>query len=148
MLLMNPPAVEAAPLCWRRVFPGAAVQVRAARRFVACLLDGRPLLDDVLLTVDELVVNALRHTRSGRAGGAFTVVVLLCADGRVTVSVSDQGGPDEPVARDAGPLAESGRGLRTVSLTAAGWGWYGNESGRTVTAVFDADAGEPGEWSV
>lgn len=141
MLLMNPPVAEAAPLYWRRSFPGGAMQARAVRRFVACLLEGCPFLDDVLLAVDELVANAVRHTKSGQAGGSFTVEVLR-GGGGVAVSVADQGGPDEPVARDADVLAESGRGLRTVSLTAASWGWHGNESGRTVTAVFAEDAGE------
>ncbi|WP_233510232.1 ATP-binding protein [Actinomadura craniellae] len=140
MLLTTSPDAPAVPLYWRRAFPGGAEQARAARRFVACLLDGFPVLDDVLLAVDELVVNAVRHTKSGQAGGSFTVGIG-CGGGGVVVSVADQGGPEEPVARDAGPLAESGRGLRTVALIAASWGWHGNESGRTVTAVFATGAG-------
>jgi anti-sigma regulatory factor (Ser/Thr protein kinase) len=124
-----------APLCWRRTFPGDAQHVRAVRRFVACLLAGCPHLDDVILTVDELVVNALRHTKSGQCGGSFTVEVRSGRSG-VAVSVADQGGPGEPAARDATATDESGRGLRTVSLTAAVWGWHGNDQGRTVTAVF------------
>ncbi|MDL4821172.1 ATP-binding protein [Actinomadura opuntiae] len=133
-------AAEPVPLCWRRSFPGAAEQARAVRRFVGCLLDGFPRLDDVLLAADELVVNALRHTESGRCGGRFTVEVAHAYD-HVRVSVSDQGGPGEPVCREAGELDESGRGLRTVSLTAASWGWHGNDRGRTVSAVF------AGKWS-
>ncbi|WP_329602885.1 ATP-binding protein [Actinomadura soli] len=94
-----------------------------------------PYLDDVLLAADELVVNALRHTKSGQDGGSF--VVQITYDGAlVAVSVIDQGGPAEPTALEAAALAESGRGLRTVSLTAASWGWYGNDQGRTVTAAF------------
>ncbi|GAA2610225.1 ATP-binding protein [Actinomadura fulvescens] len=109
------------------------------RRFIAGLLDGCPYLDDVLLAADELVVNAIRHTRSGRSGGSFTVEIMRGGKG-VAVSVADQGGPGQLVVRDAEGLAESGRGLRTVSLTAASWGWHGNADGRTVTAVFF------GEW--
>lgn len=140
MLLMNPPAAGMAPpLYWRRDFPGGLMQARAARRFVACLLEGCPFLDDVLLATDELVANAVRHTKSGQTGGSFTVEVLRTPQ-CVAVSVTDQGGPDEPVAREADPMAESGRGLRTVSLTATSWGWHGNSSGRTVTAVFE------GKW--
>lgn len=139
-MLMTPPATESVPLYWRRPFSGGAEQARAVRRFVACLLVGCPYLDDVLLAVDELVVNAMRHTKSGQDGGSFIVEVLLGAGG-VAVSVADQGGPGEPAAREADPLDESGRGLRTVSLTAASWGWHGNEGGRTVTAVFE------GEWA-
>ncbi|MBA9005447.1 ATP-binding protein [Thermomonospora cellulosilytica] len=127
-----------APLYWRRTFPGDAEQARAVRRFVACLLAGCPYLDDVVLAVDELVVNALRHTKSGQCGGSFTVEVLSTGDG-VAISVADQGGPGEPAVRDAADTDESGRGLRTVSLTAASWGWHGNDSGRTVTAVFTGE---------
>ncbi|WP_412518527.1 ATP-binding protein [Actinomadura madurae] len=134
------PAVPPAPLRWRRSFPGGPEQARNVRRFVGCLLDGCPFLDDVLLAADELVVNALRHTKSGQDGGFFTVEVAH--DGAlVAVTVADQGGPGEPTVTDAGELAESGRGLRTVSLTAASWGWHGNGEGRTVTAVF------AGEWA-
>ncbi|MGW3773667.1 ATP-binding protein [Actinomadura verrucosospora] len=134
------PVVKPALLYWRRSFPGGPEQARNARRFVGCLLDGCPFLDDVLLAADELVVNALRHTKSGQAGGMFTVEVVRDG-GLVSVSVTDQGGPGEPAALDAAELAESGRGLRTVSLTAASWGWHGNGEGRTVTAVF------AGEWA-
>lgn len=136
MLLTIPSATEPAPpLYWRRSFSSGDEQARNVRRFVACLLVGCPYLDDVLLAVDELAVNALRHTKSGRQGGSFTVEILRGA-GSVTVSVTDQGGPSEPAVGDADVLAESGRGLRTVSLTATSWGWHGNDSGRTVTAVF------------
>jgi anti-sigma regulatory factor (Ser/Thr protein kinase) len=129
------PAAQPAPLRWRRSFPGGPEQARNVRRFVGCLLVGCPYLDDVLLAADELVVNALRHTKSGQDGGSFTVEIVQDG-GRVAVSVADQGGPGEPAALEATELAESGRGLRTVSLTAASWGWHGNDAGRTVTAVF------------
>ncbi|GAA4225664.1 hypothetical protein GCM10022254_08040 [Actinomadura meridiana] len=99
------------------------------------LLDGFPLLDDVLLAVDELIANALRHTKSGQPGGVFAVEVVRW-DSMVTVAVTDEGGPCEPVASEAAGDAECGRGLRTVSLMAAGWGWFGNDRSRTVTAVF------------
>jgi anti-sigma regulatory factor (Ser/Thr protein kinase) len=91
----------------------------------------------MLLAVDELVVNALRHTKSGQ-GGSFLVEVLQAVD-LVAVSVTDEGGPSEPVATDADQLAESGRGLRTVSFVADSWGWHGNDRGRTVSAVFPAE---------
>ncbi|MGI8332909.1 ATP-binding protein [Actinomadura scrupuli] len=94
----------------------------------------------MLLAADELVVNALRHTRSGAPGGSFAVEVRRWSDPKdgelVAVAVSDQGGSREPVVVAADELAECGRGLRTVSLTARGWGWFGNSAGRTVAAVF------------
>jgi anti-sigma regulatory factor (Ser/Thr protein kinase) len=133
-------AAETEPLYWRRTFPGSPEQARTVRRFVGCLLDGCPYLDDVLLAADELVVNAITHTKSGQDGGTFTLEVLR-GGGGVAVSVADCGGPGELSVREAAELDESGRGLRTVSLMAASWGWHGNDEGRTVMAVF------AGEWS-
>ncbi|MFI0352726.1 ATP-binding protein [Actinomadura sp. 9N407] len=138
-MALLPVAESAVPLYWRRSFPGRTEQARVARGFVGCLLAGCPFLDDVLLAVGELVVNALRHTKSGQDGGSFTVEVLRGCGG-VVLGVADQGGPCEPVVVDAGELDECGRGLLTVSRTAARWGWYGDESGRKVTVTF------AGEW--
>jgi hypothetical protein len=73
-------------------------------------------------------------------GGSFSVEVRRRSDSKegdlVAIGVFDQGGPHDPVAVEADELAESGRGLRTVSLTAESWGWFGNSGGRTVVAVF------------
>ncbi|MEU8799802.1 ATP-binding protein [Spirillospora sp. NPDC048819] len=135
------PSAPASAQRWRRAFPGELDQARAARRFTAVLLAGRPELDEVLLAVDELVVNALRHTKSGQPGGTFTVEIAHW-DGAVTVAVTDEGAPSEPAVSDAADDAESGRGLRTVSLLASGWGWFGNDRSRTVAALFAASLGE------
>jgi anti-sigma regulatory factor (Ser/Thr protein kinase) len=137
LLAHREPAVVAPVMYWRAVFPGRPDQARAVRAFVAMLLPDRPRLDEVVLAVGELVANALRHTRSGQ-GGFFTVDVYHAA-GRTEISVTDQGGPAEPVVADADELAECGRGLRTVALLADSWGWHGNDQGRTVTAVFAAE---------
>jgi serine/threonine-protein kinase RsbW len=138
MLLSIPRSADPAPpMYWRRTFPGSPEQAREVRGFAGPLLACCPVRDDVLLALDELVVNALRHTKSGQDGGYF-VVEISWADDVTTVSVIDQGGPAEPAARDADPMDESGRGLRTVSLLAHTWGWYGNDLGRTVSAVFPA----------
>ncbi|TDD75129.1 ATP-binding protein [Actinomadura rubrisoli] len=122
---------------WRRAFPGEPVQAAAARCFTAALLAGCPILDDLLLAVDELVVNALRHTKSGQSGGSFTVEIARW-DGAVAVAVIDEGAPSEPVASAAADDAECGRGLLAVSLTADGWGWFGNDRSRIVAALFTA----------
>ncbi|WP_199487743.1 hypothetical protein [Actinomadura spongiicola] len=60
--LISATTVPVSALRWRRAFPRELDQARAARRFGAALLADCPQLDDVLLAVDELVVNALRHT--------------------------------------------------------------------------------------
>ena len=87
----NLPAA-AAPPATARVLAGDAGQVRAARRFLAGLLDGCPAADDALLCVSELATNAVVHSRSGRPGGRFTVRAMVRA-GSVRVEVTDEGGP-------------------------------------------------------
>lgn len=79
--------------------------------------------------------NAIRHTRSGRDGGRFTVHISRDLAG-VVVWVDDQGSPGQPCVRDLDELAEGGRGLFTVEALAASWSWRGNEHGRTVRATF------------
>jgi anti-sigma regulatory factor (Ser/Thr protein kinase) len=121
---------------WRRTFPGRADQSSAARNFVAFLLAGCPLADDVVSVVAELVANTLRHTRSALPGGLFLVEVRRWRGG-VAVAVTDQGSAHEPAMREADEMAESGRGLQTVEALASRWGWTGDPSSRTVTAVFN-----------
>jgi serine/threonine-protein kinase RsbW len=137
-LLAAHPDPPANALRWRRAFPGRPEQASVVRRFVETLLHGCALVDDVLLVTDELVVNALRHTGSGRPGGGFAVE-LRRERAEVVVMVTDHGCLTEPAPVDADELAESGRGLRTVSLLATSWGWHGNTGGRTVTAVFTVE---------
>jgi anti-sigma regulatory factor (Ser/Thr protein kinase) len=134
-LTIFPPTGPAPVMYWLRTFDGCPRQAREVRAFVSALLPGCPYLDDVLLAVDELVVNALRHTKSGQAGGSFIVEVARDAEG-VAVSVADEGGAADPAAVQADELDECGRGLRTVSLLATTWGWHGNDAGRTVHATF------------
>jgi anti-sigma regulatory factor (Ser/Thr protein kinase) len=126
---------------WRRTFPGRADQAREVRAFVAAMMPDHPRRDELLLAVGELAANALRHTKSGQ-GGTVTVDVFR-ADKRTCVSVTDDGGPTEPVVAEAGEWDESGRGLRTVALLADSWGWHGDDTGRTVTAIFAVES-EPG----
>ncbi len=79
--------------------------------------------DDAGLILDELVANAV--TASERAGDADILVIRVCliTDGDVlTIEVWDQA-PGVPQLRNAGPLAESGRGLAIVDdLTRGSWG--------------------------
>jgi serine/threonine-protein kinase RsbW len=122
---------------WARVFPGTAQQVGAARRFVAALLDGSPFCADAVLIVSELVTNALLHSRSGHPGGLVTVQVTRWRLG-VRIAVTDQGSPDNPVIRDAGPgceMAESGHGLYMVCHLAEHLDWHDDASGRTIHAI-------------
>lgn len=126
-------------MCWRRAFPGLPGEARRARDFVRFLIDGYSRADDVVLASSEMVANALRHTRSGEAGGLFVVEVRRWRGG-VALTVIDQGGPSEPLERSIGMSVdnweESGRGLLAIAMTASWWDWIGGPAGRTVTAVF------------
>lgn len=138
MLLAVPvPAQHETPMYWRREFPGRPEQVRHVRAFTAHLLADFPALDDVLLVLDELAVNAIRHTRSGDDGGRFTVDVSRDVAG-VIVYVTDEGGPREPRLRNLAELAEGGRGLLTVDALAATWSWTGGPKSRIIRATFPA----------
>src|SRR2546428_3593578 len=66
--------ITASVVARRRMFAGRADQARHARRFLQAALDGCPVADMVVLLADELVTNALVHTRSGD-GGVFEVMV-------------------------------------------------------------------------
>lgn len=77
LLAVSVPAKPNTSMYWRRDFHGKADQVRLVRAFAAHLLADFPGLDDVLLVLDELAVNAVRHTRSGDDGGRFTVEISM-----------------------------------------------------------------------
>jgi len=128
----NLPAA-AAPAVTGRVFPGEAGQVRAARRFLAGLLDGCPAAGDALVCVSELATNAVLHSRSGRPGGRFSVCAALRA-GSVRVAVADEGGP---WGQERDGDGQSGRGLLIVRALAGRWGRDEGGAGRTVWFEID-----------
>jgi len=143
-VLSPPPVPGTTTSAWalRRVFAGRADQVRHARRFVKAALDECPVADLVVLLSDELVTNAVVHTRSGD-GGLFEVRVwsgpsLAC----VAVLDGGSGGEPSPAALDM--VHDSGRGLALVDALAAQWGHAGGRDGRiTWFVVRWQDDGQP-----
>jgi serine/threonine-protein kinase RsbW len=135
LTLREGPALSAGAMCWRRDFPGRAEQAAHVRRFVAFLLEDHPKAGDAVQAAAELVANAIQHTRSAAPGGLLVVEVRRCP-GHVAVSVTDQGGPNEPRLTEAGLLAGHGLGLHLIAATATRWIWRGDATGRTVTALF------------
>jgi serine/threonine-protein kinase RsbW len=122
---------------WARAFPGTPQQVRAARRFVASLLDGSPFRDDAVIVISELFTNALVHADSGKPGGLVIVQVSRWRLG-VRIAVTDQGSAKRPVICDTGPgreAAESGHGLYLVAQLAVVLDWHDDASGRTIHAI-------------
>jgi anti-sigma regulatory factor (Ser/Thr protein kinase) len=112
-----------------RAFPGRPESVPVARSWVASHLPGPPATSDVMLLTSELVTNAILHSRSGLAGGSFTVTVKVIP-ARIRVEVIDQGEVDEetePARAFGRALAgETGHlGLSIVRQVAAGWGRNG-----------------------
>ena len=115
--------------------PGVERSVGHARAFVTdtlvpdVLAAGDDLLDDVVLVVDELVGNSIRHTRTGD-GGKVTVV-LVAVDGVLRPEVTDDGADTRPHLIAEDPGGESGRGLRIVEALSDKWGY--RDSGRRTT---------------
>jgi anti-sigma regulatory factor (Ser/Thr protein kinase) len=144
-LLSPPPVPGITTSAWalRRVFAGRADQVRHARRFVKAALDeGCPLADLVVLLSDELVTNAVVHTRSGD-GGLFEVRVWS-GPSFACVAVLDGGSGGEPSPAALDTVRESGRGLALVDALAAHWGHAGGRDGRiTWFVVRWQDDGRP-----
>lgn len=122
---------------WARALPGTSQQVKAARRFVAALLDGSPFCDDAVTIVSELFTNALLHTASGKPGGLVVVQVTRWLLG-ARIAVTDQGSTNSPVIRHPGrcaELAENGSGLYIVRQLSQHLDWHDDASGRTVHAT-------------
>jgi hypothetical protein len=129
-LLSPPPVSGISTSAWvlRRVFAGRADQVRHARRFVTAALDECPVADLVVLLSDELITDAVVHTRSGD-GGLFEVRVWS-GPSSACVAVLDGGSEGKPSAAALDTVHESGRGLALVDALAAHSGHAGGCDGR------------------
>ena len=126
-------AARPAPaLTQSRTFPATADQTRAARQFLAAILNDSPLTDDALACLSELAANALIHSNSRHPDGTFTVRVSLHGR-RLRVEVEDQGGPWVQGHHHDGL---SGRGLLIVSQLATTWDICG-DGGTSRTVWFE-----------
>jgi serine/threonine-protein kinase RsbW len=131
--------------------PGRGEQVRVARAFVAGLLrelaapdEAAPgeavlneavldeaVLDNATLLTSELVTNAIRHTRSGEAGGSVGLMVAAVPDG-IRVEVTDSGSAaSSPVVKQDSYTCD-GHGLFLVEAVAREWGCRRSDAGTTV----------------
>jgi anti-sigma regulatory factor (Ser/Thr protein kinase) len=61
-----------------RLFPGRAEAVSAVRFYLAELLNGCPVADEVILCASELAANAVIHSDSGQPEGQFAVRAEVC----------------------------------------------------------------------
>lgn len=81
--------------------------------------------DDAVLILSELLSNAWRHGRPLRSDhGHETVRVAWHIDeyARLTVEVTDGGGPTRPVPANPSITARGGRGLNIITSLAEDWG--------------------------
>lgn len=105
----------AAPADARRWVREAAIGSALSHEFV----------EDTVLIVDELVMNAVAH------GGAPIAATLEFSDAFCRCSVSD-GGLDGPLPRLVERADGTGRGLRIVAAIASRWGVERSHRGTTV----------------
>ena len=111
--------------------PHRADSVPAARAFLARLLDGwgvsDEVIDDASLLTSELMSNAVRH------GSGVVDLEIEVNDGVLRVGVHDDG-RNTPVVRDSGATSPGGRGMWIVQSLARDWGseFHGEDPGKTV----------------
>jgi anti-sigma regulatory factor (Ser/Thr protein kinase) len=120
--------------------PAGPEAPRIARKLArdACAAWDMPeLLHPSRLVISELVTNAVEHART-----EMTVVVSRrgrCLHLSVSDRVAHPPRPVEPARPRPGlPLDERGRGLQTVSATAAAWGSLPTRTGKMVWATLRA----------
>ncbi|MEZ0165803.1 ATP-binding protein [Kineococcus sp. LSe6-4] len=112
--------------------PADLSAARRARTFLrdrSCPEHGGDVLDQALLAVSELAVNAVEH------GAPPVRAHVDCRGGVLHLEVSD-GSPALPRCTSPEPSAESGRGVGLVAALAADWGvrrgGSGQRPGKTV----------------
>ncbi|MFK8906485.1 ATP-binding protein [Streptomyces sp. YS-3] len=105
-----------------------------------------PVVDDAVLVLSELLSNACRHGRPlGRADvgdGDVRAAWQVDKAGRLTVEVTDGGGPTRPIPATPSVTARGGRGLNIISALAQDWGVRDSASGEVtvwviITAGYD-----------
>jgi anti-sigma regulatory factor (Ser/Thr protein kinase) len=118
--------------------PDRLDSIPAARAFLARLLDGWGIADEVIddasLLASELMSNAVKH------GGGVVDLQIEAEDGLLHVGVHDNS-DGAPTITEAGPSSPGGRGMWIVQSVAHDWGTDPDASGKTVW--FELNLHEP-----
>ncbi|MFD8164579.1 ATP-binding protein [Streptomyces malaysiensis] len=126
--------------------PHGPAGVRAARQRMRVDL-GRTgvsdsVIDDAVLILSELLSNAWRHGRpwrSGHDGATVRAAWSVDEDDRLTVEVTDGGGPTRPLPANPSVTARGGRGLNIITSLAEDWGVRDDIGEVTVWALLPPD---------
>lgn len=100
------------------------------------------VVDDAVLILSELLSNSYRHARPISARGAEDSVRAgwrIDAQGRLTVSVTDGGGPTRPIPATPSVTAHGGRGLAIIRSLSKDWGVRDRDGEVTVWAMLSLD---------
>lgn len=97
------------------------------------------VVDDAVLILSELLSNACRHGRPlGRTeigDGNIRAEWRVDQAGRLTVEVTDGGGPTRPVPSTPSVTARGGRGLNIITALAQEWGVRDSAGGEVTVWV-------------
>ncbi|MEJ8636031.1 ATP-binding protein [Streptomyces sp. NPDC006475] len=97
------------------------------------------VVDDAVLILSELLSNACRHGRPlGRTeigDGDIRAEWRVDQAGRLTVEVTDGGGPTRPVPSTPSVTARGGRGLNIITALAQEWGVRDSAGGEVTVWV-------------
>ncbi|MFD3498612.1 ATP-binding protein [Streptomyces sp. NPDC058678] len=104
------------------------------------------VIDDAVLILSELLSNACKHGRPLALAGDGDVRAAWRVDagGRLTVEVTDGGGPTRPAPATPSVTAHGGRGLNIITALADDWGVRDDTRGEiTVWVVVHSDVHDP-----
>ncbi|MEV8307771.1 ATP-binding protein [Streptomyces flavidovirens] len=97
------------------------------------------VIDDAVLILSELLSNSCRHGRPlGQAevgDGDIRAAWRVDSTGRLTVEVTDGGGPTRPVPATPSVTARGGRGLNIITALAQDWGVRDSSTGEVTVWV-------------
>lgn len=105
------------------------------------------VIDDAVLILSELLSNACRHGRplgpdacggDGHDGGDVRCAWRIDERARLTVEVTDGGGPTRPVPATPSVTSRGGRGLNIITALAEDWGVRDGSGEVTVWATLCA----------
>ena len=106
------------------VLPGRPEAAAGARDFAGKVLAGYPAAGDAITALNEMVTNAVQHSRSGLPGGTLEVRLTVTA-ASVLAEVADDGPLGVPAVTSRDTFAERGRGLVIVEALTRAWGSAG-----------------------